>query len=293
MASGKKALFIGLIVLGLFGVAATMAVAVLASLGDQGPELSYGKSVAIVELRGVIDASDAVVRTINRYRDNSSVRAIVLRVDSPGGGVAASQEIWQAVRKAREKKPVVCSMAEVAASGGYYVACACDSIVANPGTLTGSIGVIMQFPVAEELLKKIGLRFEVLKAGENKDIGSPFRQMRPAERAMLQAMLDDVHGQFIQAVSDGRGISADSVRLLADGRVFSGRQALDLRLVDTLGTLDDAIDLAARMGGIKGRPRITRERRRAFNLFDLLTAASEAAAGLDRAGTRLQYRMAP
>lgn len=293
MASGKKTLFIVLIALALLGTFAALGVAVLFSLGDSDRDLSYGKSVAIVEVRGVIDVADGIVRSLARCRDNSSVKAVVLRVDSPGGGVAASQEIWQAVRRVREKKPVVCSMAEVAASGGYYVACACDSIVANPGSLTGSIGVIMEFPVAEELLRKVGLRFEVLKAGENKDIGSPFRQMRPAERAMLQEMIDDIHQQFIDAVAEGRGIPADSVRLFADGRVFSGKQALALRLVDTLGTLDDAIDLAGRMGGISGKPRVTRERRRTINVLDLLAASSEALSRLERAGTRLQYRMAP
>ncbi|MCU0607257.1 MAG: signal peptide peptidase SppA [Candidatus Edwardsbacteria bacterium] len=293
MASGRKTLFIVLIALALLGTFAALGVAVLFSLGDSDHDLSYGKSVAVVEVRGVIDVPDGIVRSLNRCRDNSSVKAVVLRVDSPGGGVAASQEIWQAVKRVREKKPVVCSMAEVAASGGYYVACACDSIVANPGSLTGSIGVIMEFPVAEELLRKVGLRFEVLKAGENKDIGSPFRQMRPAERAMLQEMIDDIHQQFIGAVAEGRGIPADSVRLLADGRVFSGKQALALRLVDTLGTLDDAIDLAGRMGGIAGRPRVTRERRRTINVLDLLAASSEALSRLERAGTRLQYRMAP
>jgi protease-4 len=292
MASGKKTLFIVLIGLGLIGFVVLLVAAVLASVGEQDLDLSYGRSIAIVEVRGVIDVSDGIVRSINKYRDNSSVKAIVLRVDSPGGGVAASQEICEAVKKAREKKPVICSMAEVAASGGYYISCACDSIVANPGTLTGSIGVIMEFPVAEELMRKIGLRFEVLKAGENKDIGSPFRQMKPEERALLQGMIDDVHVQFIQAVADGRKLPFDSVKALADGRVFSGKQALAARLVDRLGTLDDAIDLAARMAGIKGRPRISKERRRTFNLFDLLTTASETMAQFEKTGVRLQYKMA-
>ncbi|HTY08668.1 MAG TPA: signal peptide peptidase SppA [Candidatus Edwardsbacteria bacterium] len=291
MASGKKTLFIVLIALGLAGFVATLVVAVAASLGDGDLDIGYGKSVAIVEVRGAIDASDNIVRAINRCRDNSSVKAIVLRVDSPGGGVAASQEICEAVKKARARKPVVCSMAEVAASGGYYVSCACDSIVANPGTLTGSIGVIMEFPVAEELLKKVGLRFEVLKAGENKDIGSPFRPMKPEERAMLQGMIDDVHQQFIQAVAEGRRMPYDSVKAIADGRVFSGKQALALRLVDKLGTLDDAVELAARMGGISGKPKVSRERRRTFNVLDLLSSATETLSRLDRAGVRLEYRM--
>jgi protease IV len=291
MASGKKTLFIVLIGLGMIGFVVMLVAAVLASVGEQDLDLSYGRSIAIVEVRGVIDVSDGIVRSINKYRDNSSVKAIVLRVDSPGGGVAASQEICEAIKKARAKKPVVCSMAEVAASGGYYISCVCDSIVANPGTLTGSIGVIMEFPVAEELMKKIGLRFEVLKAGENKDMGSPFRQMRPEERALLQGMIDDVHVQFIQAVADGRKLPYDSVKLLADGRVFSGKQALAVKLVDKLGTLDDAIDLAARMAGIKGKPKISKERRRSLNLLDLVTSATETMAQFEKTGVRLQYKM--
>ncbi|MDI6739560.1 MAG: signal peptide peptidase SppA [Candidatus Edwardsbacteria bacterium] len=292
MASGKKTLFIVLIAVGLIGFMVMLAAAVLASLGDSGMDFSYGKSVAIVEVRGVIDVSDGIVRLINKYCDNSSVKAIVLRVDSPGGGVAASQEIYEALRKAKARKPVVCSMAEVAASGGYYISCVCDSIVANPGTLTGSIGVIMEFPVAEELMKKIGLKFEVLKAGDSKDIGSPFRQMKPEERVLLQDMINDVHAQFIQAVADGRKMPFDSVKQLADGRVFSGRQALARRLVDRLGTLDDAVDLAAKMTGITGKPRITKERRRMFNVFDLLTSAAETMAQFEKTGVRLQYKMA-
>jgi protease-4 len=292
MASGKKTLFIALIALGLIGFVVTLVVAVAASLGDGDMDLGYGKSVGIVEVRGAIDISDNIVRAINKYRDNSSVKAIVLRVDSPGGGVAASQEIYQALRKVHDaKKPIVCSMAEVAASGGYYISCGCDSIVANPGTLTGSIGVIMEFPVAEELLRKIGLRFEVLKAGENKDIGSPFRPMRPEERALLQGMIDDVHVQYIQAVADGRKMPYDSVKAIADGRVFSGKQALALRLVDKLGTLDDAIELAARMARISGKPRTTRERRRSINVLDLLSSATETLSRLDKAAVRLEYRM--
>ena len=237
MASGKKIFFIVLIAAGvlLFGLA--MAAIVWSSFSQSGGmEVSYGKYVGIVEVNGAIVSPDEAVNLIKKYRDNSAIKAIVLRVQSPGGGVAASQEIYQAVRNARTSKPVVCSMGEVAASGGYYIACACDTIVANPGTLTGSIGVIMEFMVAEELIKKAGLKFEVLKAGQNKDLGSPFRQMTPEERTLLQGMIDDVHSQFIEAVAEGRQLSPDSVRMFADGRVFSGRQALALRLVDKMGT---------------------------------------------------------
>jgi protease-4 len=292
MASGKKIFFIVLIAAGvlLFGLA--MAAIVWSSFSQSGGmEVSYGKYVGIVEVNGAIVSPDETVNLIKKYRDNSAIKAIVLRVQSPGGGVAASQEIYQAVKNARASKPVVCSMGEVAASGGYYIACACDTIVANPGTLTGSIGVIMEFMVAEELVKKVGLKFEVLKAGQNKDLGSPFRQMTPEERALLQGMIDDVHGQFIEAVAEGRQLSPDSVRSFADGRVFSGRQALALRLVDKMGTLEDAVTLAAGMAGLKDKPKLFRERKKKPTLFDLLVKGVDEITNLDNAGVRLQYRM--
>jgi protease-4 len=292
MASGKKIFFVVLIAAGVLLFGLTMAAVVWSSFSQSGGmDVSYGKYVGIVEVNGAIVSPDETVNLIKKYRDNSAIKAIVLRVQSPGGGVAASQEIYQAVKNARSVKPVICSMGEVAASGGYYIACACDTIVANPGTLTGSIGVIMEFMVAEELIKKVGLKFEVMKAGQNKDLGSPFRQMTPEERALLQSMIDDVHGQFIEAVAEGRNLSPDSVRLFADGRVFSGRQALALRLVDKMGTLEDAVTLAAGMAGLKEKPKIFREHKKKPTLFDLLVKGVDEITSLDNSGVRLQYRM--
>ena len=292
MASGKKIIFIVLIAAGVLLFGLTMAAIIWSSFSQNGGmEVSYGKYVGVMEVNGAIVSSDETVNLIKKYRDNSAIKAIVLRVQSPGGGVAASQEIYQALKNTAKTKPVVCSMGEVAASGGYYIACACDSIVANPGTLTGSIGVILEFMVAEELIKKVGLKFEVLKAGQNKDLGSPFRQMTPEERALLQSMIDDVHGQFIEAVAEGRQLSPDSVRLFADGRVFSGRQALALRLVDKMGTLEDAITMAAGMAGLKEKPRIFRERKRRPTLIDLLVKGVDEISNLDNSGVRLQYRL--
>lgn len=292
MASGKKIFFIVLIAGGVLLFGLTMAAIVWSSFHQSGGvEVSYGKYVGIIEVNGAIISSDETVNLIKKYRDNNSIKAIVLRVQSPGGGVAASQEIYQALKNAAETKPVICSMGEVAASGGYYIACACDSIVANPGTLTGSIGVIMEFMVAEDLIKKVGLKFEVLKAGQNKDLGSPFRQMTPEERALLQSMIDDVHSQFIEAVAEGRQIPTDSVRMFADGRVFSGRQALALRLVDKMGTLEDAVNLAAGMAGLKEKPKLFRERKKKPTLFDLLVKGVDEITNLDNSGVRLQYRM--
>jgi len=293
MASGKKIFFIVLIAAGVLLLGLTMAAIVWSSFSQgSGMEVSYGKYVGVVEVNGAIVSSDETVNLIKKYRDNSAIKAIVLRVQSPGGGVAASQEIYQALKKTAETKPVVCSMGEVAASGGYYIACACDSIVANPGTLTGSIGVIMEFMVAEDLVKKVGLKFEVLKAGQNKDLGSPFRQMTPEERVLLQGMIDDVHSQFIEAVAEGRRLNQDSVRLFADGRVFSGRQALSLRLVDKMGTMEDAITMAAGMAGLKEKPKIYREHKRRPTLIDLLVKGMDEISNFDNSGVRLEYRLA-
>ncbi len=291
MASGKKTLFIILAVgAGLFFLT-VLGLMLAWGFSDGEMTSGFGSGVGLVEVVGPITSSEEPVRLLDKYRNNKSVKAIVLRVESPGGGVAASQEIYEAVWRARDSKPVVCSMGEVAASGGYYIACACDTIMANPGTLTGSIGALMEFWNAEELIKKVGLRFEVVKAGEVKDVGSFSRKMTPAERAMLQAMLDDVHLQFMEAVAEGRGIDLDSLRPYADGRVFTGRQAWHLGLVDTLGTLEDAISLAGRMGGLKDPPRVIREKKRKPSLYDLLFDFSETASKLDKRTVGLKYLM--
>ncbi len=291
MASRRKTVFIVLAAIVGFFFLVVLSVSLALSLPG-GESAGWGPGVGLVEVSGPIVSSEETVKAIDRYRDNKSVKAIVLRVDSPGGGVAASQEIYQAIMKARQEKPVVCSLGEVAASGGYYIASACDTIVANPGSLTGSIGVIMEFLTAEELIKKVGLRFEVVKAGEVKDVGSFTRRMTPAERAMLQAMLDDVHLQFIEAVAEGRGMEPEAIVPYADGRVFTGRQAMAIGLVDTLGTLDDAISIAGRMGGLKERPRVIRERRKKRSLYDLLFEFGETASPLNpgRVGLKYQWR---
>jgi protease-4 len=224
--------------------------------------LGLGGRVAQVDVEGLIVDGDRVVRELRRYGDDPTIRAVVVRIQSPGGVVGPTQEIHDAVRDLRRRgKPVVASMGAVAASGGYYLAVAADRIVANPGTLTGSIGVIMQLPEVEGLLKKVGVRYEVLKAGRLKDAGSFSRPMAAEERAVLQGLLDDMHDQFITAVAEGRHLDAARVRVLADGRVYSGRQARDLGLVDALGGLEEAIRLAGELGQVEGWPRVVRARR--------------------------------
>jgi protease-4 len=257
------------------------AVLFLASLASGGRSakrmspLPGMERVALVKIEGVLITSDDTIAEIREYADDTSVKAIVIRIDSPGGGVVASQEIYNAVLSARKAgKKVVISMGSVAASGGYYVAAAGDRIVANPGTLTGSIGVKMEFANLEKLLEKIGIKGMVVKAGEYKDMGSPFREMSPEEHRLLQSVIDDVHSQFIEAVAKGRSLPETDVRPIADGRIFTGRQALELKLVDQLGDLEDSIQAAAELAGIKGKPKVIRKERK----FPLLEYFKEEAA---------------
>jgi protease-4 len=232
--------------------------------------------VALVRLEGLLVSSEDVVEELNDYAEDDSIKAIVIRIDSPGGGVVVSQEIYNAVRNAKnEGKKIIASMGTVAASGGYYVAAAADKIIANPGTLTGSIGVKMEFANIEKLLEKIGVRGMVVKAGAYKDIGSPFRDMTDQEKQLLQAVIDDVHSQFIEAVADGRKMPAADVRAIADGRIFTGRQALDLKLVDQLGDLTESIQIAGGLAGIKGKPRVV-EKRKKIPFFEYLKEESAA-----------------
>jgi protease-4 len=224
--------------------------------------MTIGDAVAVVDLTGEIVYDLAKLEEIGDYRDDGGVKAVLLRVDSPGGGVAASQALYHEILRTREVKPVVVSMGSVAASGGYYVSCAADSIVAHEGTVTGSIGVIAEYLRTEELFQKIGLEVTVLKAGRYKDVGSPYREMTPDERAYLGELLDKVYDQFIRAVSEGRRIPVDRVRELAEGRLYTGEEAVKLGLVDRIGTYDDALRIAARMGGISGEPRVVRRERR-------------------------------
>jgi protease-4 len=230
-----------------------------------------GDKVAVIRIEGVILDSRETIEELRHYRDNPSVKAIVLRIDSPGGAVVPSQEIFAEVRKTRAegKIKLVTSMGNVAASGGYYIAAATDRIVANPGTLTGSIGVIMELANVKGLLEKVGVQSVVVKSGRHKDIASPFRAMTPEDRALLQTVLDDVHAQFIEAVATGRALQVEQVRTLADGRIFTGKQAQTVKLVDELGDLHDAIQLAARLVGISGEPRVIETRKR-FSWRDLL-----------------------
>jgi len=258
-------------------------------------ELSTEDRIALVRVEGVILDAQATIEELKRFSENPSIKAIVLRIDSPGGGVVPSQEIHDTVKRIRSKnnKAVIASMGSVAASGGYYIAAATDRIVANPGTLTGSIGVIMETANVEGLLQKIGVEGVVIKSGKYKDVGSPLRKMTDEERALMQAVMYDVHKQFIEAVAEGRSLELPVAQALADGRVFTGRQAKDAKLVDELGDLDDAIQLAAEVAGIEGEPKVVEPRRR-FSLRELLDSKFSMMfpkLNID-AGVSLKYLMA-
>ncbi len=230
-----------------------------------------GDKIGLIEIKGVILDSEPIVKHIKRFRKSDHIKGILVRIDSPGGGVAASQEIYEALKKARDAgKVVVASMSSVAASGGYYVACAADTIVANPGTTTGSIGVILNFFDFSDLLKKIGLRLNVVKSGKFKDAGSFGRPMTPEDKAYFQQFVNDAYEQFVAVVAEARQMTREDVLKLADGRVFTGKQAFESGLVDVLGTYEDAVDLIAEMTRISGEPQIVRPTRQKRTLFDLL-----------------------
>ena len=230
--------------------------------------------IALVRIQGMLMDSQNIVRQLSDYRHNPGVRGILLRIDSPGGAVAPAQEIYSEIMKLRaDHKTVYASMGTVAASGGYYIACAADYVLANPGTLTGSIAAVMVFSNIEELTNKIGVKPVIIKSGKYKDVGSPLRAMNPEERKLLQNVVDDVHQQFVQAVAKGRGLSVSEVKEIADGRIMTGQQALKLKLIDEIGGLEKTLELLAKKIGVEGRPKVIEEKEKT-PFFDWLLQSS-------------------
>jgi protease IV len=215
-----------------------------------------GDGIGVLQIEGTIDDSRDILRELKRFKEAPWIKAIVVRIDSPGGAVAPTQEIFEEIQKTAKTKPFIASMGGMATSGGYYIASACERILANPGTLTGSIGVIMQLTNLEEVMKKVGVKGYNIKSGANKDIGSPFQPLSTEGREILQSLVDNVHAQFVGAVAKARGMDEKKVRKLADGRVYSGSQAKELGLVDQFGTLDDAIEFAASRAGLEPSPAV-------------------------------------
>jgi protease IV len=218
-----------------------------------GLDMADGEKVGVIEVVGVIANSRETIEQLKRFREDDDIRAIVIRVDSPGGVVGPSQEIYREIVRTKAIKKVIASMGAVAASGGYYVIAGTDGIVANPGTITGSIGVIMEYTNFQELFNKIGLSPVVIKSGQFKDTGSPARAMTPEEEQILKAFVDRLHQQFVSAIAEGRQLDLAKVQDLADGRIYTGQDAKDLGLVDRIGNLEDAVEWAGRLAGIEGK----------------------------------------
>lgn len=260
---------------------------VLAVRGGQG--FALGGRIAVLDIEGLIDDDQRFLRDLRRFRDDASVRGYVININSPGGVVAPSQSIYQELRRIRDEDevPVVAAIAGVGASGGYYIALAADSIFALPGSITGSIGVIMEIPDASELMQKVGVRVESVKSAEHKDVGSPFRPMGPGDRAILDSLVLDVYGQFVDVVAAERQLDRGAVERVADGRILSGRQALEQRLIDRLGNREDALATAGRMAGLGSEPRIVRPPEDRPTLWDVVFGRSSARA-LARLGRPLE-----
>ncbi|MEK7841272.1 MAG: signal peptide peptidase SppA [Deltaproteobacteria bacterium] len=244
-----------------------------------GGGLPFGDKVAVVEVEGIITEPESINKQIKEFGERDDIKAIVVRINSPGGGVGPSQEIYREIKRVSAKKKVIASMGAVAASGGYYIAVAANKIIANPGTITGSIGVIMEFANAEELLSKIGFKGYVIKSGEYKDIGSPLRSMKEDEKKLLQNVIDDVHRQFVDVVAENRKLKVDVVKKIADGRIFSGQQAKEIGLVDEIGNFQDAIDIAASMSNIKGKPIVLYPEKKGIRLWDIIFGDAASALG--------------
>ncbi|MGO9138695.1 MAG: signal peptide peptidase SppA [Syntrophales bacterium] len=264
----KHPIIFGIFLLLLIVSVFFLLVYALGSSTEQGRSFALDNKVGIVKVEGFIGDTRDVLEQLSQFGKDDSVKAVVLRIDSPGGGVASSQEIYEAVIDLKKKKNVVTSMGSVAASGGYMIACATDKIVANPGTMTGSISAIMHFANAEELLKKLGLKASVVKSGKFKDIGSPVREMTSEERALIQDVVDDIYDQFLDLVARDRKIPKENLRKIADGRIFTGRQAQKLGLVDYLGDMGYAVTLAGEMAGIKGKPEVIYPKKKGSRFWD-------------------------
>ncbi len=293
MSGKKQPILIVFLILGF--VALFLGVTMIFILAFSGPssDFSFGEKIGVILVEGPITDSRTITAQLVKFKKDETIRAIILRIDSPGGGVGPSQEIYREVMKTRKAKKVIASMGGLAASGGYYIAAASDKIVANPGTITGSIGVIMEFVRLEELMKKLGISLEVMKSGEFKDIGSPHRKMSEREKELIQSLLSDVQGQFVRAVARGRKLSEEKVREIADGRILSGSRAKELGLVDRLGNFRDAVELAKKMSGIKGEVRLVYPEKPSIRLRDLLfESAAKAFQRViqTRPQTRIEYR---
>ena len=254
----KHPVILGFLLLAVVGVSFFLIFRMLVFFGekDQGFSFKDKDKIGVVIIEGVLSNSKDIIKQLDEYEKDDSVKAVVLRINSPGGAVVPSQEIYDKVLRLKKSKKVIVSMGSVAASGGYYIACAADRVIANPGTITGSIGVIAQFSQIEDLLEKIGLKTTVVKTGKYKDVGSPVREMTAVDKSLVQGVIDDIHNQFVEAVLSNRNLSRENIEDIADARIFTGRQALKAGLVDDLGDMEYAIDIATGLAEIEGEPEV-------------------------------------
>lgn len=274
MAGKKHPILTVLIIIAGIAIVLGATMFVISGISSNSSNLSFKEKVGVISIEGTISQSTKITSQLARFRKDNKIKAIVLRIDSPGGEVGPTQEIFREIQKIVQSKKVIASLGSVAASGGYYIAAAADKIVAAPGTITGSIGVIMQFIRIEELLKKIGVDFETLKSGEFKDIGSPGRELTERDREILNAVIEDIQRQFVEGVANGRSIDLEKVRQIADGRIFSGAQARELGLVDELGNFEDAVEIAKELAGIKGEVTLVYPEKDTLDLWNLFLDAT-------------------
>ena len=292
MAGKKHPILIVLGILAGVGLVLGIAMIIVLKVFTPSSNLSFSSKIGVIPIEGAILDSQAITEQLGRFRKDKGIKAIILRINSPGGAVGPTQEIYREVLRTVETKKVVASLGGVAASGGYYIAAAAKQIVANPGTITGSIGVIMEFVRFEELLNKIGIKLEVLKSGEFKDIGSPHRELTTRDKELISALIADIQKQFVEAVASGRNLSLEKTREIADGRVFSGAQAKELGLVDVLGNFQDAVELAKGMATIRGDVTLVYPKKSKLDLWDLFlgSAADSIAKRIQGMKTRVEYR---
>ena len=278
----KHPILLGLFILtGIFFLFLGGVSLLISSLISNSPRTDFfaGKEgVGIIDLRGLIVSSEQVLKHLTEFRNNPEVKSIVLRIESPGGAVGAAQEIYEEVKRTNEVKPVIASMGSMGASGGYYAALGAENIIANPGTMTGSIGVIVKFPNLEGLFEKIGYKSEVVKSGPLKDIGASNRAITEDERRLMQDLIDNVYNQFVRDIAEARALPVETVSELADGRIYTGEQAFEVGLIDSLGNFTDAITHAADMGGLdtENPQLIYPKQDRKFSILSLLTNAEQS-----------------
>ncbi|MBW2623266.1 MAG: signal peptide peptidase SppA [Deltaproteobacteria bacterium] len=280
--------------LGLVAILVLILSGVVYIFGDT-KERARGSSIGVIEIKGIILKAEPVLRTLVQFRNDKNIKAIILRVDSSGGGVAPTQEIYREIMRTRSQKKVIASLGNIAASGGIYIASAANYILANPGTLTGSVSVIMHFTNYEDLFEKVGLKSISITSGEFKDIGSPTRGMTEKEKRILQRLVDQIHQQFVNDLAKARGLPLEKINALADGQIFSGEEAVELGLVDKLGNFEDAIAYAQKVTGLTERPKLVYPKKKKSWFLDILTGESQVNFFPDRFSHpfRLEYVYAP